>query len=1130
MLPRAFSALLLATVASATGAPDFNREVRPILFNNCVACHGPDDENREAKLRLDQHGFAVEARAIVPGKKEESEMWIRINDAEDPMPPEKTGHQLSSKEIETLGHWIDSGAAYDQHWSFKRPSRAALPKISKPGWPSNPIDHFILARLDAAELEPSPQSDPYTLIRRLSLDLTGLPPSPEQADAFARDPDPAAYEKLVDQLLASPGYGERWARMWLDLARYADSRGYGSDPLRRIWRYRDWVIDAFNRNLPYDQFTVEQLAGDLLPEATTDQLLATAFHRNTLTNTLGGTIDEEFRVVAVKDRTNTTGQVWMGLTVGCAQCHTHKFDPITQTEYYQLFAIFNQTEDNDRPSEAPRVPTPTREELAERRALDAQVAAAEKAIANRPEEFYRRQREWEKLVATGIEWHTLKPTQAIASSGTELEIDGGGAIHARGKTARTDTYTITLPRPAEVITALRIDTLPDSGQVKNFVINDILLSVDPSDPAPPPARYVRIELAGKKKILHLAEVEVYSGGKNVAPAGIAKQSSTDFGGPAALAIDGNQDGVFTHRSVTHTSVQDNPWWELDLKTARPIGRLAIHSRSDNGLFNRHDGFEILLLDQDHRPLWKRAIPRAKAHHELAVDGSRSVPLKNASTTFAQDRFPASAAIDGDADSHSGWAVGPQHGKSQSLAFEVDRSIGQAGGTLTLTLTQNYADHTLGHFQVRATASPDPRPLLPGEVSAALAVAPASRSAGQEKLISDHYAASDPWTMTKIKEITELRGKIAGLRPTTTPIMRDLPPEKHRKTHLMVKGNYLQPGEEVVAGVPAAFHPLKLEPGKRPDRLALAQWIIDPENPLTARVAANRFWAKLFGTGLVETEEDFGSQGTFPSHPELLDWLALHYRDDLRWDTKAFLKTIVMSSTYRQSNRFTAAHLASDPKNRLLARGPRFRLEAEMVRDQALVTSGLRSEKMFGPSVFPPQPAGLWRAAFNGERQWKTSEGDDRYRRGIYTFLRRSVPYPSMITFDAPNREICSVRRIRTNTPLQAFVTLNDPAYVEIAQALARRIIREGGSNTDSRIRHGLKLCLLRAPAPEQVAAIGKLYASELAHYQNAATGAKALATDPFGPLAKDFPASEAEAAAWTVVANVLLNLDAMMMK
>jgi mono/diheme cytochrome c family protein len=774
-----------ARARSAEEPVDYNRDIRPILSKNCFACHGQDDGHRAGKLRLDRRETAVLPRkrgaAVVAGAADKSLLIARVTaeDEDERMPPMQTGNKLTATQIATLKRWIAEGAPYAEHWAFAKPKRRPLPTVENRAWPRNGLDYFVLARLEKRRLKPMAEADRYALLRRVSLDLRGLPPTPREVDEFIRDRSPDAYEKAVDSFLKDTAYGERWARMWLDLARYADSAGYGSDPLRpHIWRYRDWVIDAFNRNLPYDRFTVEQLAGDLVPGATAEQKIATAFHRNTMTNTEGGTDDEEFRVAAVKDRVDTTMQVWMGLTIGCAKCHSHKYDPITQKEYYRFFAFFNQTADNDQPDERPTLAAPTVEQREQNRRIDAQIASLKKQLAAPP------------LVAVRALRRTPIPVESLALLG------------AIGK----------------------------------------------------------------------------------------------------------------------------------LEKARP------------------------------------AVPQV-------------------------------------------------------------------------------------------------------------------------------------------------------------PIMAELPAKQHRKTHLMVKGNFLNRGEAVEPGVPAAFHSLPKDPPA--DRLAVAKWLLDPDNPLTARVAVNRWWAALFGTGLVETEEDFGTQGDMPSHPELLDWLATEYVR-LGWDTKAFLKMLVTSATYRQASKVTPEALAKDPRNRQLSRGPRFRLEAEMVRDQALALSGLLSRKMHGPSVYPPQPPGLWQAAFNGERTWATSKGEDRYRRGLYTFWRRTVPYPSMATFDATSRETCTVRRIRTNTPLQAFVTLNDPCYVEAAQALARRIVKEGGSTAEERALFGLRLCLCRPPRAEQVKDVLALFETEHGHYRKDAKAALALATDPLGPLPAGMDA--AEVAAWTVVANVLLNLDAVLMK
>ena len=815
----------LGLVASARAEEpiDFDTQIRPLLAGRCFKCHGPDEDHREGGLALHSFQTATQEldsgqRAIVPGKPEQSALIARVTSTEDfeRMPPPGAGEPLKPQEVELLRRWIAQGAKYQKHWAYVPPRRWELPQVEDRSWPKNPIDYFILARVEAAGLRPSPQASRYELIRRLSLDLRGLPPTLQEAEAFAHDPDPAAYEKLVDRYLADPAYGERWARVWLDLARYADSKGYGSDPLREIWAYRDWVIRALNANMPYDQFTIEQLAGDLLPNPTLQQRIATAFHRNTMTNTEGGTDDEEFRVAAVMDRVETTWQVWMGLTMQCAKCHNHKYDPIKQREYYQFFAFFNQTADNDQPDERPTLEVPWPE--AQRR----------------------------------IEQHKQKVAQ------------------------------------------------------------------------------VEKQLAQARR--HLDQLRVQ-----------ARQAA-----------------------------------------------------------------KVLL------PL-------------VAPGGKASQPDDAA----ARKRFQAVAA-----------QLKKARQQVESLQKQLD------------SLKRN-------------------APRLP-----------------------------------------------------RVPVMVELPPQKRRKTFVLDKGNFLVPKEEVQPGVPQAFHPWPQ--GAPKNRLGVALWLVDRRNPLTARVQVNRIWAQLFGRGIVETQEDFGVQGMRPTHPRLLDWLAVWYMDN-GWDTKRLIRLIVTSATYRQSSRVRREHLARDPRNLLLARGPRFRLEGEMIRDQALATSGLLSRKMFGPSVYPPQPPGLWRAAFNGrDRKWPTSTGADRYRRAIYTFWRRTVPYPAMATFDAPSREVCTVRRIRTNIPLQAFVTLNDEAFVEMAQALGRRILREGGSSVEDKARYGLRLCLIRPVTQAEVAEIVRLYHDALAELKQTPQAARELATRPLGPLPQGV--DPVEAAAWTTVANVLLNLDGVLSK
>jgi hypothetical protein len=748
---------------------DFARDVRPVLAAKCFACHGPDEKHRMAGVRLDVRESALGkgaggARILVPGRPAESSLITRIVHKSPAlrMPPAASGKSLSPKETAILKAWVAAGAPYAQHWSFVPPVRPSVPKTALRTWASSPIDAFVAEKLADAGLKPSPPADRATLIRRVSLDLTGLPPTPTEVAAFISDRTPNAYEKVVDRMLASPAYGEKMARQWLDLARYADSAGYGSDPLRpNIWPWRDWVINAYNRNISYRDFTLQQLAGDLLPNPTEDQLVATAFHRNTMTNTEGGTDREEFRTAAVKDRTIVTAQVWMGLTVNCAQCHSHKFDPIPQRDFYRLMAFFNQTEDNDMPDERPTM----------------------------------------------------------------------------------------------------------------------------------------------------------------------------------------------------------PYWPAGVKA-------------------KHDAL-------------------AKEAADLEA-----------------------------------------------------------------------------------------------------------RSAGD--------AALKPLLEAKKREL-------AALKPTNLPVMRELPAEKRRQTHVLVLGNFLNKGEPVEAAALSAFP--AMPPSLPRNRLGLAEWLVSPNNPLTARVAVNRMWAMLFGRGLVETEEDFGYQGAFPSHPKLLDWLAVEFMES-GWNIKAMLKRIVLSSTYRQSSAATPDRIAADPRNVLISRYPRRRLDAETVRDQALALSGLLSRRIGGPSVYPPQPDGLWRAAFNGERTWPTSTGEDRYRRGLYTFWRRTVPYPSMATFDAPSREQCTIRRIHTNTPLQALVTLNDPAYLEMAQALSRRIMREGGASVEARAGWALQRVTGKPASTAQIKAIAELVKAEIEQFTRRPAEAEKLATNPLGKLPDGITA--VEAAAWTIGANVLLNLDAVL--
>jgi hypothetical protein len=1128
--------------APAAEPVDFNRDVRPIFSKNCFACHGPDGSHRVSKLRLDRRESVVQEHkrgaAIVPGAPDQSELYRRITAADESehMPPKETGNHLTAAQVATLRRWIAEGAPYAEHWAFVKPQRPPLPAVADPTWPRNGLDYFVHARLEKAGLVPNAPADRYTLLRRASLDLRGLPPTPAEVDAFSRDTAPDAYERAVERFLADPAYGERWARVWLDLARYADSAGYGSDPLRTIWRYRDWVIDAYNRNLPFDRFTVEQLAGDLLPNPTLSQRLATAFHRNTMTNTEGGTDDEEFRVAAVKDRVDTTLQVWMGLTMGCAKCHNHKYDPITQQEYYRFYAFFNQTADNDQPDERPTIPAPTPVQEEQLRRIDAQIAALKKQLDGDTPEVAAGQAKWEAGLRAPSAWVALDAALARAESEAVLRKQADGSLLAEGTNPANDAYTVVAWTALKGITAFRLEALPDpalpqggAGRAAdgNFVLSRFAVTWAPADREDRPitGRIVRIELPGPNKILSLAEVQVFGRAENVARAGRATQSSTAFDGPAALAIDGNTDGdYFGARSTTHTEAEANPWWEVRLADTRPIERIAIWNRTDGGTGARLANFRVLVLDETRNVVWRQDVAEPPSpHRDVTPSGKQTVQLAQALADFSQSGFPVASALKQPNLTRSGWGVAPQQTTPHAATFVAAAPFGNGEAlVLTIRLEHRFRNpgYNLGRFRLSVTNDPGrlQRATVPPTVLAVLDTPAEKRTKEQREALARYYRTIAPALQPVRDAIARLEK--SGPAVPTLPVMVELPANQRRETRLMIKGNFLNRGEKVEPGVPAAFHSF---PGDAPqNRLGVARWLFAPDNPLTARVAVNRYWAQLWGTGLVETEEDFGTQGELPSHPELLDWLATEYVR-LGWDTKAFLRLLVTSATYRQAATVTPPSLARDPRNRLLSRGPRFRLEAETVRDQALALAGLLSRKPYGPSVFPPQPPGLWQAAFNGQRTWATSTGPDRYRRGLYTFWRRTVPYPSMATFDAPSREICSVRRIRTNTPLQAFVTLNDPVYVEAAQALARRIVTEGGATAEERARFGLRLCLARPPQDEQVRQVLALYQSEYEHYRSDAKAALALATEPLGPLPRGMNADEL--AAWTVVANVLLNLD-----
>lgn len=1137
----------LFTLGASAQEIDFNRDVRPILSNNCLLCHGPDDSGRESGLRLDQAASATQelesgTTAIVPGKPNASALINRITSSDDDlrMPPADHGAPLTKQEIETLTKWVAQGAKFSAHWSYVKPQRASVPDLpaSHASWAKNAVDHFTLRQMLQQNLKPLAEADRFALIRRVTLDLTGLPPTLEEAETFARSKDPMAYEKLVDRLLASPAFGEHWARKWLDLARYADSAGYADDPPRTIWGYRDWVIRSFNDNMPFDQFTIEQIAGDMLENPSTSQLVATAFHRNTLTNNEGGTQDEEFRNVAIVDRVNTTMAVWMGTTMACAQCHTHKYDPITQQEYFQLFAILNNTQDADRRDESPRIDVFSDEQLQQKESLLLKVTQLEETLATPTPELAAAQTEWEGRLKGSANWTPAKAAGIKRSSELKSEILESGHILIT-KPAEKDTYLIDLPGIQKLaalkLTTLPSDSLPGKGAGLaggNFVITGLRAQFVPQSDAAPKARFVRITNNGNNQILSLAEVEVMSNGKNIATGGKATQHSTAFAGPPELAIDGNTNGDYNAaKSVTHTETVNNPWWELDLGEAKQIENLRIWNRTDNSLHTRLNNFTIQLLDKERQPVWEKTVaepPNPSA--AWSPSNIRDIRFAAAFADYQQPRFAPADVLTGKTGTEDGWAVGGAIPEAHELTLVPAETLQfEEAGTLRVIIEQNspHTNHLLGQFafSVTSDAASIERSRLSGEALAVL-----DKEAGDRS--EDEAATLAVWYRTRVApslkgprdSLAAAKKQLASMKPATSvPVLREMA-GKGRETRLQFRGNYLDRGNVVERGFPATFH--AAPQGDQPDRMTLARWLVSPENPLTARVLANRYWETIFGRGIVVTSEEFGSQGEPPTHPQLLDWLATEVVRT-GWDRKALVRLIVTSATYRQSVHASEASLNADPDNRWLSRGPRIRHSAEMIRDQALAVSGLLSRRMYGAPVKPPQPSMGLTAAFGSSTDWKTSGGEDRYRRGLYTTWRRSNPYPSMATFDAPNREVCTVRRNRTNTPLQALVTLNDPVYVEAAQSLARVALKHN-ENRGIQLTHAFRRCLLRPPTTSEQAALEQLFAESLAELTKQPNEAMQLATDPLGKLPEGMSATEA--AAMTIVCNVLLNLDEMFLK
>ena len=1001
--------LLLAAFLTRRRSDDevhFSRDIRPILNQNCMPCHGGVRQKngvsflfRDEALGRGKSG----KRTIVPGKPGESELIARVTSSDPEARMPYHAPPLSHQQIELLRRWIKQGAKWEDHWAFVAPKSQVLPAVKHSAWPRQPLDRFILARLEKEGLSPSPEADKSALLRRVSLDLTGLPPTPEEQAAFRADASSNAYEKQVDRLLASPHYGERWASMWLDLARYADTKGYEKDMERPgVWPYRDWVIDAFNRNVPYNRFVITQLAGDLLPDATFEDRIATSFHRQTPVNDEGGTDDEEFRTVAVMDRSATTWSVLNGLTMNCVQCHSHPYDPIRHVEYYKSLAFFNTTQDADLPEDTPVLHVP------KDKALYPEAAKLQQELAKLESAFISRGRQLEQQ----SQWSPIRIASATASAAlaslwevSEFERQLTD-LKQKKLTAKKEKEQRKYLQQAIADAHKRAQA--EAGKVKRLQISDGDLQAG-SDISGKQA----FELTAKADVPEITalRIEVYPANREIA------RHTPDLG----FIVD-----------------------RIDARVTEDRGN------------ERKIAFRFLVPDSE-SSLESAVNAAIESHRELTDDpganGFQTVP----------NLF------------HTRWVL-----LVPATPIKLSR-----GSRIKLRLMQ--------------TQEIDDKPALVRHVHLSVS--------GDESWQS--LAKDDSWS-GQLAQLTKQTRQLKKIPTVPLPIMAEERDYDQRATLEFERGNFLtKTGPPLVPDVPGIF-PRLPEAAPR-NRLTLAKWFFAPGQPLTARTAVNRYWEQLFGTGIVETLENFGSVGEEPSHPDLLDWLALHFQNDLHWDMKALLRELVTSATYRQNAKASSALIEQDPRNRLLARGPQQRLTAEMVRDQALLASGLLSDKMGGPPVMPPQPAGVWNTVYN-DSKWKDATGPDRYRRAIYTYIKRTSGYPSFLTFDASDHDTSLARRIPTNTPLQALVTLNDPVYHEAAEGLAQRMIAEQ-RGVDAQIKYGVRLVLSRDPSEQELAALRALF-------QKTAT------TPTLQPAAATLHGNSREFTAMTAVASVLINLDA----
>jgi hypothetical protein len=1017
-------AVLLAPLLAAQ-APDFARDIQPVLAKSCLACHGPSQQL--GNLRLDSKASA--ARVLKPGDSSASPLYQRVSGSSDqarmpmgaaPLDPATTG--LIKRWIDSGANWPDAAstaAGVAKHWAFQPPTRPAAP-ASKSKWPANPIDRFVLARLDKEGLAPSPEADKVTLLRRLSLDLVGLPPTPAEVDAFLRDKSAKAYSKQVERLLASEHYGERWGRHWLDAARYADSDGFEKDKPRWVWFYRDWVIRALNRDLPYNQFLTEQLAGDLLPNATQDQRVATGFLRNSMINEEGGIDPEQFRMEAMFDRMDAIGKAMLGITIQCAQCHNHKYDPIAQEEYYRLFAYLNNSHESN-------IAVYTPEQQAKRADLFRRMREIEADVQHRNPDWRERMARWEAEVrANQPVWEVVTPSvDDISTGGQKYLPQPDGSFLAAG-------YAPTKHR-AKFVTKTRL------RRITGF----------------------RLELLN--------------------------DANLPMGGPG--------------RSIQGTGALT----EFDAEVA------------------------------DHEGEKGTKVKIASASADVNPPEAEIPAIYFDKTNKRRVTGPVGYAIDGKEETAWGVDIGPhRRNLPRNAVFVAEKPVELAdGGTVVFYLSQRHGgwnsddnqNHNLGRMRLSVTSSADPKAdTLPRAVREIVDNVPSDkRSPEQTQAVFAHFLTTVPEWRNDADRVESLWREHP--EPTLQLVLNER--EAARTTSILMRGDFLKPTRAVPPGTPAFLNPMSRETAALPpNRLALARWMTQRDSPTVARTLVNRVWQAYFGTGLFATSEDIGRQSEPPSHPELLDWLAVEFMDK-GWSMKNLHRTIVHSATYRQSSRSTPEMQSKDPYNRLLARGPRIRVEAEIVRDIALSASGLLNPKVGGPSVHPPAPDFLFQPPTSyGPKVWKEETGADRYRRALYTFRYRSVPYPMLQNFDAPNGDFACVRRPRSNTPLQALTTLNEPLFLETARALAHKALAEGGATDASRLAFAFRRCVSRAPSTQEVDELLTLLAKQAERYSRPGANPWDLAAeDPTKPPSLPPGATPAQAAAWTVVSRVLLNLD-----